>query len=99
MQDLPVGLADDEAANRTIARAAENGWFIREQEESFAFYYSWDLPSGMEEWIKTEWEGFIIVDEDAWKNIRSTWAVADANAGVRVKVKMHIAKWKVVKGL
>ena len=35
MQDFLVGLADDEAANQSVAYAAQNGWFTREQKDFF----------------------------------------------------------------
>ena len=98
MQDFPLGLADDEAANKSIANAAENKWFIREQEEFFPYVYSWDTPKDIEEWIEDEWEGFIELDEKTKQATRSAWASADADAVVRVKVKMLITKWKVIKG-
>ncbi|HAV76644.1 MAG TPA: hypothetical protein DCX53_04740, partial [Anaerolineae bacterium] len=28
MQDFPIGLADDEASNRSVAEAEKNGWFV-----------------------------------------------------------------------
>jgi len=42
VQDFPMGLADDEAANRAMATAESNRWFKRESEEFFPLYYSWD---------------------------------------------------------
>ena len=98
MQDFPLGLADDEAANQSMAGAAQNGWFRREQDEFFSFIYSWDTPKEMEEWIEEEWEGFIGLNDETKQATRAAWASADADARVRVKVKMLIAKWKVVKG-
>jgi hypothetical protein len=50
----------------------------------------------MKEYIDDDWEDFISVDEAAWKNVRSMWAVADADARLRIRVKMMIAKWKKV---
>ncbi len=99
MQDFPVGLADDEAANQSVAHAAQNGWFTREQEDFFSFTYSWDSPKEMEEWIEEEWEGFIGLDEATRQATRSAWASADADARVQVKVKMLITRWKVLKDL
>ena len=96
IQDLPLGLADDNAANRSIAQAEQNGWFRREAEEFFSFYYSWDSPSEMEEWITEEWEDFIQLDEDSKRATRSAWALGDADSAVRVGVKMLITRWKKV---
>ena len=94
MQDFPLGLADDEAANRSMAQSEERGWFRRDQEEFFSYYYSWDTPKEMEEWIKEEWEGFIGLDEETKRASRSAWALGDADTQVRVKVKMLIARWR-----
>jgi len=94
IQDLPFGLADDSAANQSIAQAEQNGWFKREAEEFFPFYYAWDSPSEMEEWITEEWQDFIQLDEESKRATRSAWALGDADAIVRVKVKMLITRWK-----
>lgn len=96
IQDLPLGLADDWAANRAMAEAQQNGWFTREEEEFFPFYYSWDSPSEMEEWVADEWHDFIQLEEEAKHSTRSTWTRADADAIVRIKVKMLITRWKKV---
>ena len=95
VQDLPAGMADDEAANQSIAQAEQDGWFIRQAEDFFPFVYSWDTPSEMEEWIETEWEDFIALDEETKQATRSAWASADADARVQVKVKMLITRWRV----
>jgi len=94
MQDFPVGLADDEAAHQSIARAAQNGWFTREQQEFFPFVYSWDTPNEMQEWIEEEWEGFIGLDDATKQVTRSAWALGDADSFVRVSVKMLISRWR-----
>jgi len=94
MQDFPLGLADDQAANKSVANAAENGWFVREREEFFPFVYSWDSPKDMEEWIKEEWEGFIGLDEESNRATRSAWALADGDARVQVRINMLITRWR-----
>jgi hypothetical protein len=95
IQDLPLGLADDEAANQSIARAKQNGWFTREVEDFFPFYYSWDSPSEMEEWVKAEWQDFIELDEESKQATRSAWALGEADSRVRLNVKMLITRWRV----
>ncbi len=94
IQDLPLGLADDQAANKSIAQAEQNRWFVREAEEFFPFYYSWDSPSDMEEWIAEEWHEFIELDEDSGRATRSAWALGDADSAVRVGVNMLITRWR-----
>lgn len=97
VQDFPSALADDEAANRAVLQAAGNGWFSRDREEFFPYYYTWDTPSEMEEWIVEEWSDFISLDEETKRATRSAWALGDADAQVRVRVKMLITSWKVMK--
>ena len=97
MQDFPIGLADDAAANRAIAQASTSGWFTREREDFFSYDYIWDTPRELEEWIVEEWQDFIDLDEEAKRATRSAWAIGDADARVRLKVKMLITRWKVLK--
>jgi hypothetical protein len=97
VQDFPMGLADDEAANKAMAEAKSNGWFKRESEEFFPLYYSWDSASEIEEWIHEEWDEFIGLDDETKRVTRSAWAVGDADSRVRVRVKMLITRWKAVK--
>lgn len=96
VQDFPIGLADDEAANRSMEQAEAQGWFYREQEEFFSYVYSWDTPKEMEEWIEEEWHGFIGLDEATKQATRSVWALGDADAQVRLRVKMLITRWRKV---
>lgn len=97
VNDFPVGLADDEAANQSLTQAETNGWFNRDKSEFFSYAYSWDTPSEMEEWIQEEWDGFIGLDEETRRATRSAWALGDADTRVRMKVKMLISQWKVTK--
>lgn len=97
VQDFPMGLADDEAANRAMAEVESKGWFTRESEEFFPLYYSWDSASEIEEWIKEEWDEFIGLDDETKRATRSAWAVGDADSRVRVRVKMLLTRWKAVK--
>ena len=94
MQDFPLGLADDEAANQSMRVAEGNGWFRREHDESFDYIYSWDSAGEMEKWIEEEWEGYIEPDEETIRCTRSAWALGDADSRVHVKVKMSITRWR-----
>ena len=94
IRGLPLGLADDEAANRSMAQAEGRGWFRREAETVFPYYYSWDSPSEMEEWVADEWHDFIELDEESRRSTRWTWARANADAIVRVQVNMLLTRWK-----
>jgi hypothetical protein len=97
--DLPLGLADDQAANQAITGAEGNGWFRRESELFFPIHYVWDTASEMEKWIDEEWENFIGLDEETRRATRSAWALGDADCRVRVRVKMLITRWRLAQGL
>jgi SAM-dependent methyltransferase len=91
--DLPVAVADDKAASAAMREAESRGWFVKEAEEQFPFFYHWDTPSEMKEFMETEWEGFEKLEEDVFNNVKSIWASANADAQVRIRVKMLITKW------
>ena len=94
LTDLEIGLEDDRSANESMIQAKSQGWFLREQEEFFPFFYYWDSPNEMKEYMDESWSEYLTIDESTWKNIRSTWAVADADARLRVRVRMLITRWK-----
>ena len=91
---LPRELDDNVAANQAMTTVESNGWFIRENEEFFPIHYVWDSPREMEEWIETEWEEFIELDEEIKQATRSAWALGDGDTRVRVRVNMLLTKWK-----
>ena len=94
LTDLPLGLDDDRAANRAMAEAKKNGWFQHDREEFFPLYYIWDTAAEMEEWIDTEWEGYLALQEQTRRATRSAWALGDADSRVRVEIKMLITRWR-----
>jgi hypothetical protein len=93
LNDMPIGLADDEAAFKAMREVESRRWYIKEKEEEFAFFYYWDTPSEMKEFMETEWENFEKMEEDVFERTKSLWAIANAVARVRVRVKMLITKW------
>ena len=94
LSDMPIGIADDTAAFAAMKEVEVRGWFAREREEEFAFFYYWDTPSEMKEWIDDEWDTFEKIEEDVYRKAQSLWATANADARVRVRVKMLITKWR-----
>jgi hypothetical protein len=94
LTDLPEALADDGAAEGAIAEAGDRGWFHMEQKENFPFFYYWDRPSEMKEFVETEWEGFEKLEEGVLRAAQAAWATANAEARVRVRVNIQIARWR-----
>jgi len=94
LSDLPAALADDEAAFNAMRAAESNGWYSKKEEKEFAFFYYWDTPSEMKEFMEEEWEDFEKLEEDVYKKTSSLWASSNADARVRVRVNMLITKWE-----
>jgi hypothetical protein len=96
LTDLPEGLSDDEAANNAMEEAARRKWFALEQGERFSLFYSWDTANDMEQFLREEWDGFVHLDDEVGRAVKSAWAVADADARVRVRASMIINRWRKV---
>ena len=94
VMDLPEQLNSDVAANEAMQEVERRSWFSRDQEEYFPFFYSWDTPSELEEFIEEDWSDFIELDEEAKKSTRSAWALGDADSRVRVRMKVLMTRWK-----
>ena len=97
LTDLPRGMADDAAANQAMREAESKGWFVKKKEEEFSFFYYWDTPSEMKEFMENEWADFEKLDEAVYRQASVLWASANADARVRVRVKMLIATWESLK--
>jgi len=93
VEDLAEQVTGDIASNQAMNEVEARGWFRREQEEFFPFFYSWDTPSEMEEFIADDWTDFVGLAEKVKKATRSVWAIADADSRVRVRVKILITGW------
>ena len=96
VDQLPEDRAGDDAADRALTHAEKQNWFIKEREEFFPFNYYWDSPKETQEYLEEEWSNSVTVMEEVWRSARSVWAVAYADAQVRLQLKMLIARWKKV---
>lgn len=94
LSDMPMGLADDAAANQAMNDVQARAWFIQQKREDFSFFYYWDTPSEMKEFMEAEWEDFEKMEEDVYRKTAALWASSGADARVRVRVRMSIAAWE-----
>lgn len=94
VEDFQEQVNADIASNESMQAVEARGWFRREQEESFPFFYSWDTPSEMEKFVAEEWSDFIGLSEEAKRATRSAWALGNADSRVRVRVKILITRWR-----
>ncbi len=92
--DLAQALADDAAANAAMADAEGSGQWVRELQEEFSLFYYWDTPSEMQEYLDTEWDDVIAVEEAVWQQLRTAWASANSDARPRVRMKMLITRYR-----
>ncbi len=92
--DLEGPLSDDAAANAVMDALASAGDLLREQQETFPLFYYWDTPKEMREYITGEWDDVIAVKDDVWRDLGSLWARSGADARVRLRVKMMIARYR-----
>jgi hypothetical protein len=89
--DLPEALSDDRAADQALADVVQRGWFLHERGDEFPFFYYWDTPREMQEYIDDTWNDVIRIEDELWSHLRSLWATANADARVRIRLKMRIA--------
>ena len=94
LTDLEEGLEDERAANAALREGQAQGLFAREREETFPFFYYWDSPNEMKEYIDESWSDFITIGPETWKSVRSMWAAANADARLRVRLNMLITCWR-----
>lgn len=94
LSDMPIGVADDAAANEAMREVESRGWFIQKKMEEFPFFYYWDTPSEMKEFMEEEWEDFEKLEEDVYRKAASLWASSGGDARVRVRVKMLSTVWE-----
>lgn len=94
LTDDPQAPVYDQAANKALQKAARRDWFVRESKTSFPFFYYWDTPEEMQGYIQEEWSDFIQPDEALFSAAQSVWEAAGADRRLRVRVKMHLARWR-----
>jgi SAM-dependent methyltransferase len=94
VNDMEEQVQADIASNEAMREAETRGWFSREQEHFFPFFYSWDAPSEMEAFLAEEWTDFVELGENTKETTRSAWALGDADCRVRIRVKILISRWK-----
>ena len=97
VEDFPEPRNADQASNAAMSEAEARSWFERQQEARFPFFYSWDRPSEMEEFVAEDWSDFVQLSDPVKRETRSAWASADADARVQVKVQILITRWIVIK--
>ncbi|HEX7541300.1 MAG TPA: hypothetical protein VF352_04145, partial [Anaerolineales bacterium] len=74
--------------------ASQQGWFVRESEQIFPFFYHWETPEEMREYIKEKWTDFMRLEEDIFFATRSVWKATVAGRRVRVRLKMLLTSWR-----
>lgn len=94
LQDLPAQLDDDAASAEAIAHAAQAGWFVSERVETFDFLYYWDTLEEMKAYIDEQWEDYVSLPGEVYRQAQVLWADGGADRQVRVRVKLLIGCWQ-----
>lgn len=94
VSDLEELLADDVAANVAMNRAVSAMGFTREREQTFSFFYYADTPKDLQDYVAENWEDIFSVDDGLWNRLGSSWASAGAEARVRLRMKLLIARYR-----
>ncbi len=92
--DLQEPLSDDAAANAAMRALMDTGDLKREREELFPLFYYWDAPKEMQAYIADEWSDVIRVEDKVWQELGTSWATANAEARVRLRMKMLITRYR-----
>ncbi len=92
--DLPESLEADAAANAAMQAAENSGTLHRERRDVFPFFYYWNSPKEMQAYIEENWDDVISVESAVWSDLRSMWATANADARVRLRMKMLITRYR-----
>jgi hypothetical protein len=92
--DLSEPLADDAAANAALAKQTTLDEFDRDLDETFSFFYYWDTPKEMQSYIEENWSDVVTVDEAVWSSLRASWSTANADARVRLRMKLLITRYR-----
>ena len=98
VRDLPEQTKSDIDSNEAMQTVERQGRFVAERSELFRYVYAWDTPSEMEEFVNDDWQDFIELDDETKRATRAAWAVADADARVRLRMNIWIARWRKVNG-
>ena len=91
--DLAQGLADDEAANSAMEQGVALGLFASGERRSFPLFYYWDTPNEMKAYVTENWADFITIDDATAAEVGKTWASANADARLRIRMTMLVTRY------
>ncbi len=94
LTDFPSEKIEEKASNSAFRKAARLGWFVRESNASFPFFYYWDSPREMRDYIQEEWSDFTVMEDDLFSTIQSAWEAAGPDRRVCVRLKILLRRWR-----
>jgi hypothetical protein len=94
LAQVPEEIEDDEACERALAEAAMRGWFQKEEEEIFSFFYYWDNPAEMKEFLDSKWPNPPKMSAQEYAEVLRAWAGAKPGARMRVRLSVLMARWR-----
>ena len=92
IDDAP-SLPIDTASNESLVEAGREGWFTREREASFDFFFYWDAADEMKAFIDEKWVPDACLPDEVLAEARRLMAGGEGRR-VRVRVNMVISRWR-----
>jgi hypothetical protein len=93
LDDLPLGLSDDQAANLSVETVARMGLYSRANEIVFSLNIYWDDPDEMISYVSEKWADYLSMDDEIQKTTRETWERSGTDRKVRIRLKMLLTRW------
>lgn len=96
-----AGLVDDSeeipndiAASKSLARVAQQGWFIREREEAFDYSLYWDTIDEMKAYMEENWDPTPVMPETVAADARRLLASSGDGARARLRMNVLISRYR-----
>ena len=93
VDDSP-GAPLDTAANESLAQAAREGLFTREQENSFKYLWYWDTPDEMKAYLEENWAPDAILPDEVLAEARRLMSKTGEGGRARIRLHMIISAWR-----
>lgn len=90
--DDSLALADDLAANRSVAHMVSARWFSRERNGAFIYDWYWDTLDELKQHVEERWNPVVLPDSVYRQAQRFARNVPDAK--VRVRAQMIIGRYR-----
>jgi len=89
--DMSPGLAYDRDVDRAIEVVTTDRLYTETWSEYFSYTYYWKTIKGMQEDIKENWQGEVIITNEVWQQARALIKKLGPKAKLRLAAQMKLA--------